>query len=167
MKIFYRLLITCLIIIGISYFAFKKIEKKLNPEIENIKISKFEKPDINSVIREKYEYVKEIDCDGKTLEEIISKGNDFILELGAKWCYPCWVAKNDFEDNAKKLKGIDFYYLDFDKCKNYKWIFNSFKIEPFKIRAVPHLFHYEKGKVNHFSGYSSSWIENTLRPYLK
>lgn len=171
-KIVLRLIIICSILIGFSFYFYKKIEKRLNPDYEKIQLSKieissFKKPDINSIKREKYEFVKEIECSGKVLEEIVSKGNDFILEIGAQWCYPCWLAKNDFEDNAKNLKGIEFFYLDFDKCKNYEWIFNVFKIEPFKINSVPHFFHYEKGKVRHFPGYASSWIENTLKSYLK
>lgn len=167
LKVVLRLTIICSIIIALSFYFYKKIEKKLNPDYGKIKISSFKKPDINSVKREKYEYIKEISCDGKEMEEIIKKGNDFILEVGAQWCYPCWLAKNDFEDNAKNLKGIEFYYLDIDRCKDYGWIFSSLNIEPFKISTFPQFFHYEKGKVSHFIGYASGWMENTLAIYLK
>lgn len=167
LKVVLRLTIICSIIIALSFYFYKKIEKKLNPDYGKIKISSFEKPDLNSVKREKYEYIKEISCDGKEMEEIIKKGNDFILEVGAQWCYPCWLAKNDFEDNAKNLKGIEFYYLDIERCKDYGWIFSSLNIKPFKISTFPQFFHYEKGKVNHFIGYASGWMENTLAIYLK
>ncbi|MEJ5166661.1 MAG: thioredoxin family protein [Thermoanaerobaculia bacterium] len=166
-KIFLRLTIICSILIGLSFYFYKKIEKKLNPDYEGVKISSIKKPDINSIKREKYEYVKEISCDSAELEEIIKKGNDFILEVGAQSCYPCWLAKNHFEDNAKNLKGIKFYYLDINKCKNYGWIFTKLKIEPFKISGVPQFFHYEKGKVNHFSGYVRREIQLILKAYLK
>lgn len=166
-KIALRLTIICSILTGLSFYFYKKIEKKLNPDYEKVRISSFKKPDINSVKREKYEYVKEISCDGKELEEIIKKGNDFILEVGAQWCYPCWLAKNDFEDNAKNLKGIEFYYLDIDKCKNYGWIYTALKMEPVKVVVVPQFFHYEKGKSKHHIGYESKWIKNSLKPYSK
>ncbi len=72
LKIILPLGIVCGILIFISFYIFKKIEKKLNPNYE--KIYSFKKPDIDSVKREKYYFVKELDCREKDLSEIVSRG---------------------------------------------------------------------------------------------
>ncbi len=166
-KIFLSFGIIFGILVFISFYIFKKIEKKLNPKNEKSNISSFKKPDINSVKRGKYYFVKELDCREGELIDIVSKGEDFILEIGAKWCYPCWLLKNDLEDNGKNLKGISFYYLDFDKCKNFDWVFKALNLKPMDIRSVPQIFYMEKGKVNHRSGYNSAWVQETLSSYKK
>lgn len=58
---------------------------------EFVNITNLQKPDINSVKREYYNFITNIKCNENSLKEIFNKKGDFIIEVGAKWCYPCWL----------------------------------------------------------------------------
>lgn len=175
MKKSIKILIVSLFFIFLVFFTALLLIKKYLIKIEftettkdgEVKILSKEEIEkkLKSVKREKYYFVKEIDCSKDSIEDILKSSENFILEIGTEWCYPCWLAKNYFEDNGNQFKNISFFYIDADKCKNFDILFDFLKLEKYEIRVFPTFFYYKKGEVKKYIGYEDITFKNLLSEY--
>ena len=72
------------------------------------------------------------------LQEVIGRGELFVLEAGTEWCSNCRSVQRQIESKEQEYPKLKFYYVDLDKID---------VADEYEINELPALIAFKKGKV--------------------
>lgn len=72
------------------------------------------------------------------LQEVIGRGELFVLKAGTEWCSSCRSVQRQIESKEQDYPKLKFYYVDLDKVN---------VADEYEINELPALIAFKKGKV--------------------